>query len=109
MSLNFNQMYSNCFKDYYGKKVKNSDGHNLKNINKSSNYTAYADETPIPVLGYVHICGAVKRLIGSEADSLLRHFFMFNTLPIYNRPQIYKMHSSSTPLLSERMGHTFYE
>ena len=74
MSLNFNQMYYNYFKDYYKKKVKNSDGHNLKNINKSSNYTAYADETPIPVLGYVHICGAVKRSIGSEAILLLRHF-----------------------------------
>jgi hypothetical protein len=29
-------MYYNCFKDYYGKKVKNSDGHKLKKISDNS-------------------------------------------------------------------------
>ena len=47
---------------------------NKKKYQQIEQLHAYADETPIPVLGYVHICGAVKRLIGSEAILLLRHF-----------------------------------
>jgi hypothetical protein len=41
MALNFNQMYYNCFKDYYGKKVKNSDGHKLKKISTNRTTTPH--------------------------------------------------------------------